>query len=73
MAIPFFLLAFVAGSTYTIARLTGSSSFVVSSIAFLLFSYLTVHFFFVGLLSELVIRAGKRQALPKVTVEHVNT
>lgn len=72
MAIPFLLFAMFSGVVYSIARLSGSSAFVVSSIAFLLFSYLTVHFFFVGLLAELVIRAGKREALPKATVEHVN-
>lgn len=72
MAIPFLLLAFASGSTYAVARMTGSSTFVISSIAFLLFSYLTVHFFFVGLLSELVVRAGNREALPKARVEHVN-
>ncbi len=72
MAIPFLLFAMFSGLVYAIARLSGSSAFVVSSIAFLLFSYLTVHFFFVGLLAELVIRAGNREALPKATVEYVN-
>ena len=72
MAIPFFGLALVSGSTYALARMTGSTAIVVSSIAFLLFSYLTVHFFFVGLLSELVVRAGQREALPKARVEYVD-
>ena len=73
MAVPFLVLAMLSGTAYAVARLTGSSTFIVSPIAFLLFSYLTVHFFFVGLLSELVVRAGQREALPKATVEYVDS
>ena len=72
LAIPFLSLATLAGIFYAVARFGGSPAYVVSSIAFLLFTYLTFHFFFVGLLAELVVRAGKREALPKATVEHVN-
>ena len=72
LALPFLLLSFATGSAYAVARFTGASAFVVSPIAFLLFTYLAFHFFFVGLLSELVVRAGKREALPNAKVEHVN-
>lgn len=73
LAIPFFFCASLAGGVYLVTRLSGSTAtLLVSPIAFLLFSYVTVHFFFVGLLAELVIRAGNRQAFPKAITEHVN-
>ena len=73
MSIPFLFLALLSGTVYTFMRIAGSPDSIVSSIALLLFTYLTVHFFFVGLLAELVVRAGQREALPKATVEHVNS
>ena len=72
LAIPFFLCAMVAGGVYVVGRLSDSQTYVVSQTAFLLFTYLTVHFFFVGLLAELVVRAGNRQAIPKSSVEHAH-
>ena len=72
LAIPFFVFASIAAGVYIVTSLSGNQTYVVSQIAFLLFSYLTVHFFFVGLLAELVIRAGNRWALPKTTTDHVN-
>lgn len=74
LALPFLLCACVAGSAYVFARLSGESqSLLVSPIAFLLFLYLTFHFFSVGLLAELVIRTGKQQPLVKATTEYVNS
>ncbi len=72
LAIPFFLCATASGGVYLFSRLNGDPSLMISPIAFLLFSYLTVHFFFVGLLAELVVRAGNRQAFPKASTEYVN-
>ena len=74
LAIPFFLCAVVAGTAYVLLRFGGGNpTLLISPTAFLLFSYLTVHFFFVGLLAEIVVRCGKRrQSLPKATIEHVN-
>lgn len=72
LAIPFFVCAILSGGFYVFARLSGQDSYLVLAIAFLLFCYLTVHFFIVGLLAELVVRAGNRQALPKANTEHVN-
>ena len=72
LAIPFFVCSVIAGSAYVIARLSDSQTYVVSQLAFLLFTYLTVHFFFIGLLAELVVRAGNRQAIPKSSIEHAH-
>ncbi len=74
LAIPFFLASSLAGVVYICLRFGGGDpSLVVSPNAFLLFSYLTVHFLFVGLLAEIVVRSGRPQpASPKATIEHVN-
>ena len=72
LAIPFACLACVAACAYAGGLVFDNSHLLVSAIAFLLFSYLATHFFCVGLLAELVIRAGNRQAFPKVGREHVN-
>ena len=72
LSIPFLGCATFAGIAYALSRLQGEHSTVVAPIAFLLFLYLAVHFLFVGLLAELVVRAGNRQAFPKADVEHVN-
>lgn len=74
LALPFLVCATIAGGSYVFTRLNGeTASLLVSPIAFLLFLYLTFHFFCVGLLAELVIRAGKRPALVKATTEYVNS
>lgn len=72
LSIPFFLTGSIAGSLYVIGQMTGGPATVVSPIAFMLFTYLAVHFFFVGLLAELVVRAGNRRAYPKANIEYVN-
>lgn len=74
LAIPFFLLATITGVYYVLARLAGDAiPLLVSPIAFLLFLYLTVHFLCVGLLAELVIRSGQRQASIKARTDCVNS
>ena len=74
LAIPFFLLATITGVYYVLARLAGDAiPLLVSPIAFLLFLYLTVHFLCVGLLAELVIRSGQRQASIKARTDYVNS
>lgn len=72
LAIPFFICSTISGTAYLLARISGSGSTLISPILFLLFSYLTVHFFFVGLLAELVVRAGNRQAYPKAAIENAH-
>lgn len=74
LAIPFFLLSMISGGYYVFARLAGNTiPLLVSPIAFLLFLYLTVHFLCVGLLAELVIRSGQRQASIKARTGYVNS
>lgn len=74
LALPFVACASIAGASYLFARFTGGTQpKLVMSIAFMLFSYLAVHFVCVGLLAELVIRSQSRQALLKATTEHVNS
>ena len=72
LSIPFFLFGSVAGSLYVLGQMGGGPATVVSPIAFMLFTYLAVYFFFVGLLAELVVRAGNRRAFPKANIEYVN-
>lgn len=74
LALPFLACATFAGGSYLFTRITGETEpQIVKSIAFMLFSYLAVHFVCVGLLAELVIRSESRQALLKATTEHVNS
>lgn len=73
LAIPFVLLAGITGGNYLLNRVSGDSiPLLVSPIAFLLFLYLSVHFLCVGLLAELVIRLGHRQAAIKTRTEYVD-
>jgi glycosyltransferase involved in cell wall biosynthesis len=76
LAIPFWCAALIAGLAYAVVRFgtSGQSSLLVSPIAFLLFSYLTVHFLLIGLIAELIVRSGRiRRGMPRATIEHVNS
>lgn len=74
LALPFLLFAGIAGSNYLLTRLAGDSiPLLVSPIAFLLFLYLAFHFLCVGLLAELVIRSGQRQASIRARTEYVDS
>lgn len=74
LAIPFVFFAGIAGTNYLLSRLSGDSiPLLVSPIAFLLFLYLAVHFLCIGLLAELVIRLGHRQASIKARTEYVDS
>jgi hypothetical protein len=76
LAIPFWCASLVAGMAYVVLRFGTSqqSSLMVCATAFLLFSYLTVHFLLVGLIAELIVRSGRiRGGLPRATIEYVHS
>ena len=70
LAAPFWLCSLLAGTIAWARFLAGPS--LVALMASVLFTYITMHFLFVGLLAELIVRSARTRGLaPRVKIEYV--